>query len=68
MKNYNISKQQRKAWWNSLSKTEQEDYVKKKMKQNKSLLNVINLTHEEWLTINKTMQRIGMKDYIVYKG
>lgn len=66
---YRKTKEQRKAWWNSLSQEEQTAYTEKwENKRNvadRVELDIPPLTLAERKAINDTMRRIGMEEYIV---
>lgn len=63
------TKEQRKAWWNSLSQQEQAAYTEKWENKRdvagRVELDIPPLTLEERKTINATMRRIGMEKFIV---
>lgn len=65
------TREQRKAWWNSLSQEEQAVYTEKwenkQNVENRVELDIPPLSQEEAKAINDTMRRIGLEKYIVLK-
>jgi carbamoylphosphate synthase small subunit len=63
------TKEQRKAWWNSLSQEEQAKHTEKWENKHdvadRVELDIPPLTQVEARAINDTMRRIGMESYIV---
>lgn len=66
---YRKSKEERKAWWNSLSPHEKAAYTEKwehkRDVEDRTELELTPLTPEQMQEINDTMRRLGLEAHIV---
>lgn len=66
---YRTTREEKKAWWNSLSQEEQASYVEKwehkRDTPDRPTLDIPPLTVEERRAINTTMRHLGLERFIV---
>lgn len=66
---YRKTREEKKAWWKSLSQEEQAKYTEKwehkRDSEDRPRLDIPPLTLEERRAINDTMRRIGLEKFIV---